>query len=167
MTQFEQLATPPWLYLNSSPYPYKKALASATSSLLFVLDTYDTHCDLKSPVSTEEQKQRLLVLISEAESESKAESAAEASSTFTDELRRSTFTDEGRRSPGGRPVSSAMTTYLLKWWVLKSLPAGAAGWAAAMPVAMGATEATVGATTAVTAVIVVVASEAVSKKRHQ
>ena len=110
MRRFEQLATPPWLYLNSSPYPYKKALASATSSLLFVLDTCHTHCDLKSPVSTEERKQRLILLISVADPESKLEPAAEALSTFTVERRRSTFTDERRRSPGGRSVCSAMTT---------------------------------------------------------
>ena len=77
-----QLATPPWLYLNSSPYPYKKWLASATSSLLFVLDTYHTHSHLKSHASTKEQERLLLFLPSVVEPEVESE-CPEESSTFT------------------------------------------------------------------------------------
>ena len=76
-----QFATPPWLYLNSSPYPYKKALASATSSLLFVLDTYHTHSHLKSLASTKEQERLLLFLTSVVKLE--LEECAEESSTCT------------------------------------------------------------------------------------
>ena len=80
-----QFATPPWLYLNSSPYPYKKALASATSSLLFVLGTYHTHSHLKSRASTsrstKEQARLLLFLTSVVKPE--LEECAEESSTCT------------------------------------------------------------------------------------
>ena len=76
-----QFATPPWLCLNSSPYPYKKALASATSSLLFVLDTYHTHSHLKSRASTKEQARLLLFLTSVVKPE--LEECAEESSTCT------------------------------------------------------------------------------------
>ena len=78
-----QFATPPWLYLNSSQYPYKKALASATSSLLFVLDTYHTHSHVKSLASTKEQERQFLFLTSVVKPELESESAPEESSTCT------------------------------------------------------------------------------------